>query len=118
MGTNNISNGHTVNQMLSFYGDLIYALKSKSSAYIIFTSIIPRLCDFHKSEEKVNLVNSELKKLCKRRNINFSNIYRSFMCNNKPDSSLYAPRDHLHLNFSGILVLKKVFVNIIKHLSI
>ena len=65
----------------------------------------------------VTKVNAELKSLCKRRHISFSNIYRSVFYKNKPDPSLFAPTDHLHLNFSGTALLRKKFINIIKHLN-
>jgi lysophospholipase L1-like esterase len=43
--------------------------------------------------------------------------YRSFLYNNSPDPSLYAPSDGLHLNFAGTDLLRKKIINIIKHLS-
>ena len=112
VGSNNIAIHQSVNQIISFYGDLIHYIKWKTSAQIVFTSILPRLCDFHQTERMVTKVNVELKSLCKRRHISFSNIYRSFLYKNKPDPSLFAPKDHLHLNFSGTALLrKKLFIN-------
>jgi hypothetical protein len=35
-----------------------------------------------------------------------SNLYRSFILNNRSDSSLYAPRDGLHLNSVGTSTIK------------
>jgi hypothetical protein len=53
----------------------------------------------------------ELKKICIRKKIQYSNLYRSFfLLNNRPDSSLYAPRDGLHLNFAGTSLLRKKFI--------
>jgi hypothetical protein len=48
---------------MSYYGDLIHKLKSKTSAKLVFTSILPRLVDHLKTVNKVNKVNSELRKL-------------------------------------------------------
>lgn len=118
VGSNNIAIHQSVNQIISFYGDLIHYIKCKTSAQIVFTSILPRLCDFHQTERMVTKVNAELKSLCKRKHISFSNIYRSFLYKNKPDPSLFAPKDHLHLNFSGTALLRKKFINIIKHLRV
>jgi hypothetical protein len=56
---------------------------------------------------KINKVNLDLKKLCIRKKIQYTNLYRSFLLNNRPDSSLYAPRDGLHLNFAGTSLLRK-----------
>jgi hypothetical protein len=47
VGSNNIDIHQSVNQIISFYGDLIHYIKCKTSAQIVFTSILPRLCDFH-----------------------------------------------------------------------
>ena len=54
---------------MSYYGDLIHKLKSKTSAKLVLTSILPRLMDHVKTVNKVNKVNSELRKLCKRKKI-------------------------------------------------
>ena len=45
-------------------------------------------------------------------------ISQFFLLNNHPDSSLYAPRDGLHLNVAGTSLLRKTFINIIKHVSV
>jgi hypothetical protein len=52
--------------ILSYYGDLIHKIKSKTDAKIIFTSLLPRLVDFKLSERKLNKVNSELRRLILR----------------------------------------------------
>ena len=118
VGSNNIAQNHSVDMIISYYSDLIHNIQIKSKAKIIITSILPRLIDHNSTAENVRLVNSQLKKLCVRRNIQFSNIYKSFLCNNLPDASLYAPRDGLHLNLTGTSLLRKKFINIIRHLSI
>jgi hypothetical protein len=98
---------------LSFHG---------KNAHIVCTSILPRLCDHDKTVNvnKINKVNLELKKLCIIKKVQYTNLYRSFfyLLNNHPDSSLYAPRDGLHLNFAGTSLLRKKFINIIKHVSV
>ena len=98
VGSNNIDIHQSVNQILSFYGDLIHYIKCKTSAQITFTSILRRLCDFHQTERMVTKVNVELNSLCKRRHLIFK-IYISFLYKNKPGPSLFAPKDHLHLVF-------------------
>ena len=116
VGTNNISSAQNVDTIISYYGDLIHKLKYKTNAHIVCTSILPRLCDPDKTVNKINKVNLELKKLCIRKKIQYTNLYRSFfLLNNRPDSSLYAPWDGLHLNFAGTSLLRKKFINIIKH---
>ena len=112
------SSSQSVDTILCYYGDLIHKIKSKTDAKIIFTSLLPRLVDFKLSERKLNKVNSELRRLCNRRSLFFCNLYRSFLHNNKPDPSFYAPKDGLHLNFSGTELFRKKIIFIIKHLSL
>jgi hypothetical protein len=69
--------------------------------FINFFPLLPCLCDHDKTVNKINKVNLELKKFCIRKKIQYTNLYRSFLLNNSPDSSLYTPRDGLHLNFAG-----------------
>ena len=75
----------------------------------------PSLINFDKKGPENQVINFAWPK---RRHILFSNIYRSFLYKNKPDPSLFAPKDHLHLNFSGTALLRKKFINIIKHLRV
>jgi hypothetical protein len=91
--------------------------KNKTDAKIISSSSLPRLVDFKLSERNLNQVNSELRRLC-RISLLFCNLYRSFLHNNKPDPSFYAPKDGLHLNCSGTELFRKKIIFIIKHLSL
>ena len=93
VGTNNISSPQSVNTIMSYYGDLIHKLKNKTSAKLLFTSIIPRLVDHLKTVNKVHKVNSELRKY-----FLFCNFYKSYLYNNSPDPTLFSPKDGLHLN--------------------
>jgi hypothetical protein len=77
VGSNNIAIHQSVNQIISFYGDLIHYIKCKTSAQIVFTSILPRLCDFHQTERMVTKVNVELKSLVYR--LVYSNIIGTYM---------------------------------------
>jgi lysophospholipase L1-like esterase len=48
----------------------------------------------------------------------FCNLYQSFLYNNSPDPTLFAPKDGLHLNYAGTDLLRKKIMNIIRHLSV
>ena len=76
VGTNNSSSAQNVITIISYYVDLIHKLKYKANAHIVCTSILPRLCD--KTVDKINKVNLELKKLCIRKKVQYTNLYRSF----------------------------------------
>ena len=78
VGTNNVSSPQSVDTILSYYGDLIHAVKRRTYAKLIFTSILPRLVDHKSTVAKVTKVNSELRKLCRRNHLLFCNLYRSF----------------------------------------
>ena len=104
--------------IISYYGHFIHKLKYKTNNHIVCISILSHLCDHDKTVNKINKVNLELKKLCIRKKIQYTNLYRSFLLNNRPDSSLYAPRDGLHLNFARTSLLRKKLINIIKHVSV
>lgn len=118
VGTNNIGSDQSVDAILGHYGDLIYTIKRNTTAKLILTSILPRLVDHKKTQAKVTAVNAALKDLCRRRHLLYCNLYRSFLYKNRPDPSLFAPNDGLHLNFSGTDLLRKKIINIIKHQSI
>jgi hypothetical protein len=45
---------------MSYYGDLIHKLKSRSLAKLVFTSLLPRLVDHYKTEKTITKVNAEL----------------------------------------------------------
>ena len=100
---------------MSYYGDLIHKLKVKLvqiSFYFYFTQ------EHIKTVNKVNKVNSELRKLCKRKNLLFCNLCKSFLYNNYPHPTLFAPKDGLHLNYAGTYFLRQNIINIIRHLSV
>lgn len=78
VGTNNISSAQNMDTIISYYGDLIHKLKYKTNAHIVFTSILPRLCDHDKTVNQINKVNWELKKVCIRKKVQYTNLYRSF----------------------------------------
>ena len=109
VGTNNIASNQSVDTILAYYGDLLHKIKAKTDAFVVFTSILPRLIDHSKTSEKINQVNSRLRKFCHRKNILFSNLHRSFLVENRPDPTLFAPRDGLHLNFAGTELLRKIY---------
>jgi hypothetical protein len=56
------------------------------------------LVDHLKTVNKVNKVNSELRKY-----FLFCNLYKSCLYNNSPDPTLFAPKDGLHLLISYFL---------------
>ena len=104
---------------MSYYGDVIHKLNSKTSAKLVFTSILPRLVDHIKTVNKVNKVNSELRKLCKRKHLLFCYLYKSFFyIIIHLTLPYFAPKDGLCLNYAGTDLLRKKIKDIIRHLSV
>ena len=96
VGTNNIEDRScTVDEIMSYYNDLVTTIRSRSSTKIIVSAIIPRPCDLKKDpyEKRVKDMNKELKLMCKRRNIQFLHTFRIFLHNNKPIRSYFAVND-------------------------
>ena len=58
---------------MSYYGDLIHKLKSRSLAKLVLTSFLPRLVDHYKTEKTITKVNA-LKVLCRRKHFLFCNL--------------------------------------------
>ena len=121
VGTNNIEDrSRTVDEIMSYYNDLVTTIRSRSSTKIIVSAIIPRPCDLQKDpyEKRVKDMNKELKLMCKRRNLQFLHTFRIFLHNNKPIRSYFAVNDKgLHLNLEGVRRLRRFFVNTVTHLS-
>ena len=112
VGTNNIPTSRTIEEITSYYNDLITTIKSRSSTRIIVSAIIYRPCDLPKypDERRVKDMNKALKKMCERRNLQFLHTYRIFLYKNKPIRSYYAVNDKgLHLNLEGIRKLRRFF---------
>ena len=101
LGTNNIASSRSIDEIMSFYNDLITIIKSRSSTSIIVSAIISRPCDLEEdpTEHRVKKMNRVLKKMCERRHLQFWHSFRIFIYKTKPISSYYAVNDRgLHLN--------------------
>ena len=121
VGTNNIDDrSRTVDEIMSYYNDLITTIKSRSSTRIIVSAIIPRPCDLKIDpfEQRVKDMNKKLKKMSTRGHLQFLHTFRIFLHNNKPIRSYYAVNDRgLHLNLEGVRRLRSFFVNTVAHLQ-
>ena len=69
VGTNNIASSRSIDEIMSYFNDLINIIKARSSTNIIVSVIIPRPCNLPKdpTERRVKKMNSELQLMCKRR---------------------------------------------------
>ena len=116
VGTNDIKN-YTIEEMLSFFNNLITLIRSMSSTTIVFSSILPRPVDADETGEKVKEVNLRIKQKCKDRNVQFLHSFRPFLKYGKPIRELFAVRDGgLHLNNEGTRLLRSFFINTVSHL--
>ena len=123
VGTNDIisrnsSDDYSVEEIISFYNNLITIIRDiNADTHIVFSAILPRPCDYDITKNKVKSVNDKLSDKCKERKCQFIHSFRPFFKNGKPDRSLFAVRDKgLHLNLEGTRRLKRFFINTVSHL--
>ena len=107
VGTNDVVD-LGIQTILNKYKILLAAVRqSNSKAIVGFSSIFPRPCSSKETNEKVILVNRELKQFSRQSGVYFIPSYRPFVNRNKEIiTDLYAV-DKLHLGFKGTQVLKK-----------
>ena len=78
-----------------------------STAFIVFSAVLPRRCDWENTKKVVLDFNTKLKAFCKRKNCGFMPTYSSFSVSRGPEKGnplpgLWAIRDGgLHLNLPG-----------------
>lgn len=120
VGTNDINSreNYSVDEIISFFNNLITLIRSiNSHTHIVFSSILPRPCDYMDTSAKVKQVNKLLEGLCKERNCQFIHSFRPFFKFGKPIRSLFAVKDKgLHLNLEGTRLLRRFFINTVSHL--
>ena len=116
VGTNNIETNNA-GEILSCYNDLISVIRQNSHTKIIISAILPRPKDHSSLGDRVKLVNTKLKPLCKERNVQFLHTFRPFLKNSQPIRELFAVNDQgLHLNLEGVRRLRQFFINSVAHL--
>lgn len=116
VGTNDVQS-LKVDEIISAYNNLIEVVKQNSDTSIIISSILPRPVDHHVTGDKVRLINSKLKQLCKQRKVQYLHTFRPFLKNCQPLRELYAIKDQgLHLNLDGTRRLRQFFINTVAHL--
>ena len=73
VGTNNIPTSRTIEEIMSYYNDLITTIKFRTSTRIIVSAIIPRPCDLPEDpdERRVKDMNKALKKCVNAGTCNF-----------------------------------------------
>lgn len=119
VGTNDINSQDqlSVDQIISYFNNLITVIRDISDTYIVISSILPRPVDYSKTGGKVKLVNQRLEAKCRERKCQFIRSYRPFFHGGKPVSEAFAVRDGgLHLDFEGIRLLRNFFIRTISHL--
>ena len=116
VGTNNIETKNA-GEILSCYNNLISVIRQINNTKIIISAILPRPIDHSSLGDRVKLVNTKLKPLCRERNVQFLHTFRPFLKNCQPIRELYAVNDQgLHLNLEGVRRLRQFFINSVAHL--
>lgn len=111
-GTNNIANGDNRGLMLHKFKQLIDAIKERSNATIVITSLLPRPVDHTHSSPVIYSLNSSLHRLSSQEGLNFQKLYKAFVNKGKPRENLFCRRDKLHLNRNGIDICNRSILRI------
>ena len=108
IGTNDIAKGVEQTAILQNYRTILETVKAQSPATKIYVqSVLPVGKDviFGHNNEKIVLLNTEIKKLCTQMKITYIDLYQSFIDNTGYLNPAYT-NDKLHLMGKGYLVWK------------
>ena len=116
IGTNDVCK-FTIHEFDYWFNRLISIVNSRRSlnSKVIFSAIIPRPLDYDETGYYVISVNSLLRRICQRRDIQFVCTYRPFVKYGMPDCVLFSPLCNLHLNHKGNIKLTNFFVQVLSH---
>lgn len=120
VGTNNVAQRASFEQIISDYVNLIKACRRiNSDIKIILSAIIPRPVDHDVTDPIIRKINSYLHKtLSDELKFKFICTYKPFTHAGKVRRELYAIRDGgLHLNMEGTNKLRFFFLRVISTLS-
>lgn len=112
VGTNDIGNKASFDNIVSDYGNLIgICRQAKPNINIIMSAILPRPVDHDKTDNIIRRINAYLcKNMSKSMNFKFIKTYRPFMYGGRVKRELFAKNDGgLHLNSEGTNRLKYYF---------
>ncbi len=120
IGINDISQNYKNDYLCKNFEKIIRKVLTESPETTIYIqSILPVNNDFGRykrlinKEKQIEDLNSRLKKLCKKENIKYVNLYTLFLQNKCKLNSAYTT-DGLHLNESGYQVWIKAISNMIE----
>ena len=106
-------------QMVSNIYNLIFKIREASEDIdVLFSPILPRLCDSSDVNQKVKDVNVAIENACKAKTFSFLHTFRPFIdkqghCHRH----MFAARDHgLHLNLEGSRVLSNFYLQVVKRI--
>ena len=116
VGTNSIETKNA-GEILSCYNNLISVIRQNNHTQFFISAILPRPKDPSSLGDRVKLVNTKLKPLCRERNVQFLHTFRPFLKNCQPIKELYAVNDQgLHLNLEGVRRLRQFIINSVVNL--
>ena len=113
VGTNDIDNGlykddfFDVNKFIQLYSHLLFTIRAHlRDVHIVVCGLVPRLVDYKRSKDLMNIVNKRLEKLCRDFGVRFSSVDKGFCFSGIPQEAYYKP-DRLHLSVRGAKLLVK-----------
>ena len=117
VGTNDISNlmkdsrhrRTTIFDMMDRFVALRNSIRRRSSALLIFTSILPRANRFKLFSAYISGLNFAIERFCaKSEACIFAPVYEPFLSRGTPNLALFAESDHLHLRGAGVDLLESL----------
>lgn len=104
-------------EMMDGFAKLISAINSKTDAWLILSSIIPRPYDYEKNQRKIFVVNTELQEMCKKTNCQYARTWKSFVKRQKLVEDFYTDKKSgVWINEAGAKRLRAYFISVVNNL--
>ena len=117
VGTNDVEGNH-VNVIIEKYLRLLEIVRYRNNSAVIgVSSILPKPCVTQTENERIVLINRDLKRLSVANNFCFIPSYRPFVSKQKQFNIDLFARDKLHLSFKGSVTLRNNLVGNIKSIQ-
>ena len=117
VGTNDVKGNH-LNVIVQKYLRLLEIVRYKNhSAGIGLSSVLPKPCETQVVNEKIILLNRDLKRISVTNNCHFIPSYRPFVGKQRQLNTELFAKDGLHLNFKGSVKLRNNLIGNIKSIQ-
>ena len=117
VGTNDLQ-GNGIEEIVLKYLRLLELVKDlNNSVRVGVSSVLPKPCETPEENNRIILLNRELKKLCGSKKVHFIPSYRPFVGKKQYINEEFYAKDKLHLNHRGSVRLRNNLVGNIKSIQ-